>query len=302
MRFAEISHVNEAGEQPKLFRFATFELDVAAGELRKDGKSRPRMRDQTLQILVTLLERAGEVLTRDELRERLWPADTFVDFDHGLNTAINQVRSALGDTAANSRFIQTLPRRGYRFLVPVEAVVERVSMPTNEAKTLESPADEEESSERAGGSLPRSRVLSDAEDLPVAGNTTVRVLFLLIQVMYLTFYVVCLGRISKVEEILNTATERGLALFVVLMITAAAGIPVRFYLLTATAFNYRGLPEKFKKLFPFLLALDEVWALTPFLLVPQIGAGLAIASAATLVYLPFSQRSLLLMGVHRHQE
>ena len=82
MRFAEISHVNEAGEQPKLFRFATFELDVAAGELRKDGKSRPRMRDQALQILVTLLERAGEVVTRDELRERLWPADTLLSLIH----------------------------------------------------------------------------------------------------------------------------------------------------------------------------------------------------------------------------
>jgi len=117
--------------------------------------------------------------------------------------------------------------------------------------------------------------------------------------MYLTFYVVCLARIAKVEEILNTATGRGQALFVVLMITAAVGIPVRFYLLTASAFNYRGLPAKFRKLFPFLLALDEVWAMTPFLLVPQIGIGLAIASAAALLYLPFSQRSLLLMGAQR---
>jgi hypothetical protein len=89
---------------------------------------------------------------------------------------------------------------------------------------------------------------------------------------------------------------------VVLVVTAAVGIPVRFYLLTASAFNYRGLPEKFKRLFPFLLVLDEVWALTPFLLVPQIGVGLAIASAAALLYLPFSQRSLLLMGGPRQKE
>src|ERR1700736_4554372 len=99
-----------------------FELDSASGELREDGKSRPRIRDQALQILIMLLEKSDEVVSRDELRERLWPADTFVDFDHGLNTAINQVRSALGDSAANPKFIQTLPRRGDRFIGPVPIV------------------------------------------------------------------------------------------------------------------------------------------------------------------------------------
>jgi DNA-binding winged helix-turn-helix (wHTH) protein len=312
VRFAENSDVNEAGQRPKLFRFATFELDVAAGELRKDGKSRPRMRDQALQILVSLLERAGEVVTRDELRERLWPADTFVDFDHGVNTAINQVRGALGDTAANPRFIQTLPRRGYRFLVPVESVADREKPAATEktpvqgapaaADTADATAPTDAIPDRQRPVRPRSLVLSDADDLPAAGNRTIKVLFMLLQLMYLIFYVICLARFSKVEEILNTATGRGLALFVVLMVTAAVGIPVRLYLLTASAFNYRGLPGKFQKLFPFLLVLDEVWALTPFLLVPEIGVGLAIACAATLLYLPFSQRSLLLMGAHREPE
>jgi hypothetical protein len=83
---------------------------------------------------------------------------------------------------------------------------------------------------------------------------------------------------------------------VVLVVAAAIGIPVRLYLLTAMVFRYQGLTEKFRKLFPFLLVLDELWALTPFLCVQQIGLGLAIAVAAALLYLPFSQRSLLLMG------
>lgn len=83
---------------------------------------------------------------------------------------------------------------------------------------------------------------------------------------------------------------------VLLIITAAVGIPTRLYLLTAVAFNYRGLNAKFQKLFPFLLILDELWALAPFLIVEQIGAGLALAATAALLYLPFSQRSLLLMG------
>ena len=87
--------MSEGNSQPRLFRFGMFELDSVTGELRKDGKSRPRIRDQALQILIMLVEKSGEVVARDELRERLWPADTFVDFDHGLNTAINQVRAAV---------------------------------------------------------------------------------------------------------------------------------------------------------------------------------------------------------------
>src|SRR6202035_1662734 len=104
----------------KKLRFGVFELDTASGELRRDGKAQPRLRDQALQILQMLLERPRELVTREELRDRLWSSDTFVDFDHGLNTAVNQLRSALGDSAANPRFIQTVPRRGYRFIAPVE--------------------------------------------------------------------------------------------------------------------------------------------------------------------------------------
>jgi len=104
----------------KKLRFGVFELDTASGELWRDGKAQPRLRDQALQILQMLLEHPRELVTREELRDRLWSSDTFVDFDHGLNTAVNQLRSAFGDSAANPRFIQTLPRRGYRFLVPVE--------------------------------------------------------------------------------------------------------------------------------------------------------------------------------------
>ena len=114
--------MSEGNSQPRLFRFGMFELDSVTGELRKDGKSRPRIRDQALQILIMLLEKSDDVVGRDELRERLWPSDTFVDFDHGLNTAINQVRTALGDSAANPKFIQTMPRRGYRFIAPVQIV------------------------------------------------------------------------------------------------------------------------------------------------------------------------------------
>ena len=103
------------------YRFGVFEVDFRLGQLRKGGL-RLRLAGQPLQILERLLERAGDVVTREELRSELWPADTFVDFEHNLNSAVKRLRSALGDSAEAPRFIETLPRRGYRFLVPVEMV------------------------------------------------------------------------------------------------------------------------------------------------------------------------------------
>lgn len=102
-------------------RFGPFEMDLRAGELRRHGV-RIRLQTQPFQILEMLLERPGEVVTREELRQALWPGDTFVDFDHGLNNAINRLRAALGDSAESPRFLETLPRRGYRFIAAVESM------------------------------------------------------------------------------------------------------------------------------------------------------------------------------------
>ena len=101
-------------------RFGVFEVDLHTGELRKQGL-RIKLRDQPFQILLLLLAHPGEVVSRDELQKQLWPADTFVDFDRGLNKAVNHLRDALGDSAENPRFIETLPKRGYRFIAPVDA-------------------------------------------------------------------------------------------------------------------------------------------------------------------------------------
>src|SRR5215471_15966312 len=96
-------------------RFGAFEADLDSGELRKHGV-RIKLQDQPFQILALLLEHPGQVVTREELQRRLWPADTFVDFDRGLNKAINRLRDALCDSADRPRFIETLPKRGYRFV------------------------------------------------------------------------------------------------------------------------------------------------------------------------------------------
>jgi Tol biopolymer transport system component/DNA-binding winged helix-turn-helix (wHTH) protein len=103
----------------QVVRFGVFELDLRAGELSGEGR-RQKLPEQPFAILVALLDRPGEVVTRDELRQRLWPADTFVDFEHGVNAAVKRLRDALGDSADSPRFIETIPRRGYRFIGPIE--------------------------------------------------------------------------------------------------------------------------------------------------------------------------------------
>jgi TolB-like protein len=116
--------MNPGYQQYNAVRFSGFELDPA-GELRSDGK-KVRLQDQPLQILQCLIERHGQIVTREELRDKIWPSDTFVDFDHGINNAIKRLREALGDTAETPRFIETLPRRGYRFIAALDRKEERI--------------------------------------------------------------------------------------------------------------------------------------------------------------------------------
>src|SRR6266404_7504578 len=104
-----------------ILRFGVFEVDVRSGELRKQGK-RIKIQEQPFHVLTVLLRHPGEVVTREELRNQNWPPDTFVDFDNSLNTAINKLRDALGDSADSPRFIETLPRRGYRFIASVDGL------------------------------------------------------------------------------------------------------------------------------------------------------------------------------------
>ena len=113
--------MSQPSPHQRVVRFGTFEVDLVARELRKNGV-KLHLQDQPFQVLSVLLENPDQVVTREELRQRLWPADTFVDFDNGLNTTVNKIREALGDSAESPRFIETLPRRGYRFIAPIQAL------------------------------------------------------------------------------------------------------------------------------------------------------------------------------------
>jgi TolB-like protein/DNA-binding winged helix-turn-helix (wHTH) protein/Tfp pilus assembly protein PilF len=112
--------LSNPADLPRLLRFGQFELDLRTAEIYKEGK-RIKLQEQPCQVLTLLIERPGELVSREELRKKLWPNDTFVDFDHGVNIAINKLRDALGDSPEKPRFIETLPRRGYRFIAPVDA-------------------------------------------------------------------------------------------------------------------------------------------------------------------------------------
>ena len=263
------------------YKFGLFEANLDSGELFRNGQ-KIRLQDQPFQVLVVLLERPGEVVTREELRQRLWATDTFVDFDHSLNTAINKLRDTLGDGAANPRFIETLPRRGYRFIAPVQSVPAGTDPERPDQSEITLP-------------IPPNNIGADFE-LPQAHPATARALFGMLQAMYLIFYAVALWRLEEIVWRASYAGLSGTVILILVLVTGVVGVALRLYTLSATLFSYRHLGRNFQRLFPFVLVLDVIWATAPFLLTHLIGIGLAFAACAALVYSPFAQRVLALMA------
>lgn len=276
----------------RIFRFGPFEADEATGELRKHG-IRIKLHAQPFQVLLMLLERPSALVTREDMRQRLWGDDTFVDFDHGLNSAVNKLREALGDSASQPRYVETIAGKGYRFIARVA-----LAAPPDPAEAAEpveaAPRTVETTANR--DSPPARTILATPQDLPTAPRLTVRTLLLLIQATYLAFYVGALANLEEIREIFFEAQTFSPALLMTLLVTTSVMlIPVRLYLFAAVAFNFSRLPAYFRRLFPVLLLLDVLWALSPFLLIHHVSTGLALAMTAALVYLPFAQRSLVLM-------
>ena len=300
LHYGVVPQKNVPQKNARVARFGLFELDLSAGELRKSGV-KLRLQGQPFQVLALLLERAGDVVTREELQQKLWPSDTFVDFDHSLNTAINKVREALGDSASSPRYVETLARRGYRFIAPVQAPLQT---PEQAGATTEAPSGHRaiangESSAPAPVASTDSPVAMHPElEVPIPRRAITRGLFALIQVMYLAFYLTALFRLHDVQAVADSFLPLWGAnvLAVTVMVTAGIGIPLRCYLMSAVGFDHQRLGEKFRQIFPFVLALDQLWAVAPFLLIQEIGLGAAFAVSAALLYLPFSERTLIRMA------
>jgi DNA-binding winged helix-turn-helix (wHTH) protein len=281
------------------YKFGPFEADVKAAELYRGG-TRLRLQMQPFQVLMALLERPREVVTREELRLRLWPEDTFVDFDHGLNTAMAKLRDALGDSAGNPRYIETIAKRGYRFLDDVQAIEPVEAAPAAAPATTASTVPAEEAGVNRTKAVSNSAESAQAPavetELPRARRSTSRLLLILAQIMYLSFYFSALFDWRQLDRAASLIWPRaGLAIFLVYWVTALVGVAVRLYLITATAFDYHLLGKKYRVIYPGLFVLDMIWALAPCLLADRMGWGLALGACAALIYMPFAQRTLVRM-------
>jgi DNA-binding winged helix-turn-helix (wHTH) protein len=292
--------------QERRYRFGVFEADAGTGELRRQGV-RLRLNAQPFQVLLMLLDRPGALVTREEISRELWPDGTFVDYDHGVNSAINRIREALGDTAGSPRFIETLARRGYRFTAPVERIagseiVVAPGRPETAAGTkaegaappVDPPPAPPDSTAESNGKTGFA-ILASEEDLPKSPYAVVQTLYILFQLMYLAFYVGALANLSEIDDLLSPLPHAAIV-YGAVVVTAAILIPVRAFLLCAVLFHPPGVRQKLLAVWPFVLAFDELWALSPFLLLHHINFGLALACTTLLVYSPFAQRSLVLMG------
>ena len=281
------------------YRFGLFEADAATGELRRQGV-RIKINAQPFQVLCLLLDRAGELLTREEIARGLWPDGTFVDYEHGVNSAINRIREALGDSAANPRFVETLARRGYRFVAPVE----RIEPEGNAEARIDAEAEVAAAEPTAVANLTTpsveelpvsSTILASPEELPHTSPVLALTFFVSLQVMYLAFYIGALANLGEVNDLLSSIPG-SMVSFPLLIVMAALLIPARAFVVSAFLFGAPRARQQFLRMWPFLAAADMLWALSPFLLLHHINFGLALACVALLVYSPFAQRSLVLMG------
>jgi DNA-binding winged helix-turn-helix (wHTH) protein len=264
-------------QQFKKVRFEAFEFDLSTGELHKSG--RPiRLQGQPARLLSLLASRPRELVTRAEIQSTLWPDGRFVEFEHAINTAIKKVREALEDDPESPRFVETLPKLGYRFMAPVEEIGAVLKLDQPEPTV----AKEQAPGEPANGEF----------SIPYPALT--RRLFLLIQICYLTTYCTALYYMPALENALIRIGFVPVGVtFPASLVIAMCGIAIRLYLLSSVGWRHPAAGRKFLRLFPLIFALDALWAACPLLAVPALGAGIALACVVGMAYLPFAQRTLI---------
>jgi hypothetical protein len=219
----------------------------------------------------------GELVTRSEIQRELWEEHQFVEFEHAINVAVKKIRKTLQDDPEAPRYVETLPRKGYRFIAQVEEGDD--DAPDRNIPDV---------------SVTFEKKLKREFTLPLPQGL-IRFLFLLIQVGYLALYCVTLLNVNALGAALVSAGFVPVAITLPsAIVIAMCGIAVRIYLLSEVGWAHPEAGRNFRRLFPFLLVLDALWAASPLLAVPAIDLGTALAGVAGLAYVPFAQRTLIL--------
>ena len=229
-------------------------------------------------------------MTRAEIQEALWGEDQFVEFDHAINTAVKKIRTALDDDAEDPRFIETLPRKGYRFIGSVEYVSPNALADTGPSTDASAGGETKDPPGAVGDIDPLLAPMeSTGAETALLSAGVARALFVAIQIGYLALYCSTLYYIDRLGGIFSALEVPVPNQILVLLIIIAAmwGIAVRLYLLSSVGLAHPAAGRQFQRLFPALLVLDSLWAASPLLAGLRIGFGLALAAAAGLAYLPF---------------
>ena len=256
-------------QQDRKIRFEAFEFDPVTGELLKNGHP-IRLQGQPARVLGLLASRPGELITRADIQKELWPDGRFVEFEHAINTAVKKVREALQDDPETPRFVETLPKLGYRFIA---AVQHRALSATDDV--VQTPA-------------------VKGEDFSIPYPRLSRFFFLLIQAGYVAMYCAALYYLPELENTLEAAGFVPVSLtFPAVLVIAMCGIAIRLYLITAVGWRHPAARRRFLTLFPFLFIIDALWAACPLLAIAALGPGVALAGIVGLAYLPFAQRTLI---------
>lgn len=285
----------EADNQDYLLRFDQFEIDLRTRELRRQGEV-IRLQDLPVRLLIFLATRPGKLVTREEIEQELWGDEHFVDYDHGINTAMRKVREALGENTESPRFVETLPRKGYRFIAEVHrgnANSSSVAMKRDLSHAAELPSSQVPENTSRADSVPASHKSAVNEEFTLPTGSSWKLL-LLTQAGYLVMYCVTLFKLEEatgvLERFFSIPAESALPMLIAL---ALSGVAVRLFLLTSVGLKHPHAGIKYRKLFPMVMLLDIAWSASPLLLVDKLGMGLSMAAVAGLAYLPFSQRILM---------
>lgn len=273
--------------QTEIIKFDQFELDLGRYELRRQGQPL-KLEKIPMELLILLAEREGQLVTREEIIERLWGQNVFVDTRQGINTAIRKIRLALKDDPDQPRILQTVVGKGYRLMAPTAIESGRPPRTAGPTESEVVSADRVVPAHAADGAEWNAVSTLAPAQISIVRPRLARTLFIVIQAGYLALYGAAFVLLPGIRRLPLPAVTPALVL-----IAGLIGAAVRLYLITAVAFNFSGSSRLFRHIFPGVVVLDVLWAASPLFLFQRWGE-LTLLFVAALVFLPFSQRTLML--------